>query len=240
MKKTLLTLLVLSLCACNYLFSQDAGFYFGPKAGLTIGMQNWNQSERDPLLSYHGAIFIESIDIDYRGSLFAQIGYHTRGSSIRVFNINNGVAFNDGYKFRNASLMLGAKKRIRTSKFSVPYYFFGVRLEYNVSNNLEDIQERFAQSPSVAFYPTPFFVNNWTYGASIGGGLEFLGSAYVQPTIEFTISPDLSFQYNSPVIPNVVSPFNGQLISIPERTIRNVTFEISMVVRFLREVVYID
>ena len=64
MKKTLLTLLVLSLCACNYLFSQDAGFYFGPKAGLTIGMQNWNQSERDPLLSYHGAIFIESIDID--------------------------------------------------------------------------------------------------------------------------------------------------------------------------------
>ncbi|NNE26699.1 MAG: hypothetical protein HKN09_07630 [Saprospiraceae bacterium] len=240
MKKLLLLCVTLLAFSTSKLLSQDAGFYFGPKAGLTIGMQNWNQSERDPLLSYHGALFMESIDTDYRGSLFAQIGYHTRGSSIRVFNINNGIAFNDGYKFRNLSLMLGAKKRIRTEKFSVPYYFFGVRLEYNVSNNLEDIQERFALSPSVAFYPTPFFVNKWVYGASIGGGIEFLGSAYVQPTIEFTISPDLSFQYNSPVIPNVVSPFNGQLISIPERTIRNVTFEVSFVVRFLREVIYID
>ena len=219
--------------------SQD-GFYFGPKAGLTIATQNWNQSERNPLLNYHFAAFVESIDIDYKGSLFAQLGYHTRGSSILVSNINTGLRFSDGYKFRNLSFLLGAKKRIRTDNFSTPYYFFGIRLEYNLANNLGEIQERFENSPSSLFYPFEFFVNDFVYGASVGGGIEFLGSAYVQPTIEFTISPDLSFQYRSDPIPNVVSPYNGMTISIPERTIRNVTFEVSLVVRFLREVIYID
>jgi len=75
---------------------------------------------------------------------------------------------------------------------------------------------------------------------SIGGGIEFLGSAYIQPAIEFTISPDLSLQYQSPAIPNVISPYDGRTITIGERRIRNITFEISFILRFLREVIYVD
>ena len=215
------------------------GFYWGPKAGFTIGMQNWNNTERSPLLSYHGNVFIESIDIDYKGALYAQIGYHTRGSSINVFGLN-GFRLSDGYKFRNISLQLGAKKRLITEKLSTPYYFFALRLEYLISDNLQSFQDRFGQSVSSLFYPIPGFAKKIVYGLSVGGGIEFLGSAYVQPAVEFTISPDVSFQYQSPEIPNVISPYDGRTITIPERSIRNVTFEVSLMVRFLREVIYID
>lgn len=218
----------------------QAGFYFGPKGGLTIGTQNWNETDRKPLLSYHLVVFIESIDIDYKGSLFAQLGYMTRGSALTVFNINNGLRLNDGYKFRNLSLTLGAKKRWDGPKLSTPYYFFGVRAEYNVGSNLAEFDERFGNSPSALFYPKEPFVNAFTYGVSMGGGIEFLESAYVQPTVEFTIAPDLSYQYQSPEIPNVISPYDGSTVTIPERRIRNVTFEISFIVRFLREVIYVD
>ncbi|MBT8190270.1 MAG: hypothetical protein HKN67_01080 [Saprospiraceae bacterium] len=220
--------------------AQDGGFYFGPKAGLTIATQNWNEAERKPLLNYHFAAFIESIDYKYKGSLFAQIGYHTRGSSIFVSNINNGLRFSEGYKFRNISLLLGAKKRLITEKLTTPYYFFGVRAEYLVSDNLDEIQDLFSNSPSALFYPIDVYTNTFVYGVSFGGGIEYLGSAYVQPTLEVTFSPDFSFQYQSPEIPNVVSPYDGRTTTIPERRIRNITFEVSLVVRFLREVIYTD
>ncbi len=237
-KKSLFAILLFLISFCG--IKAQAGFYFGPKAGLTLASQNWNETERKPLLSYHFAVFIESIDIDYKGSLFAQLGYHTRGSSLSVFNLTSGLRLNDGYKFRNIALTLGAKKRIITSSLSTPYYLFGIRAEYNIANNLNEFDDRFGNSPSSLFYPKEPFVNKFTYGVSIGGGIEFLGSAYVQPTVEFTISPDFSFQYQSPLIPNVISPYDESTISIPERRIRNVTFEISLIVRFLREVVYVD
>lgn len=237
MQRKVFYLLIVCMSLSSLIKGQ--GFYWGPKAGLTIGLQNWNNTERSPLFSYHANVFIESIDIDYKGSLYAQIGYHTRGSSINVFGLN-GFRLSDGYKFRNISLQLGAKKRLRNEKLSTPYYFFGLRLEYLVSDNLQSFQDRFSQSVSSLFYPIPGFANKIVYGVSIGGGVEFLGSAYVQPAIEFTISPDLSLQYQSPVIPNVISPYDGRTISIPERRIRNVTFEVSLVVRFLREVIYVD
>ena len=228
---------VLIICfTCTFAKAQN-GFYFGPKGGLTIGVQNWNETERKPLLAYHFSAFIESIDIDYKGALFAQFGYHTRGSSLSIINLTSGLRLSDGYKFRNLSFVLGAKKRLITEKLSTPYYFFGIRGEYNIANNLASFQDRFSNS---LFYPQELFVNDFTYGMSIGGGIEFLGSAYIQPAIEFTISPDLSLQYQSPAIPNVISPYDGRTITIGERRIRNITFEISFILRFLREVIYVD
>lgn len=233
------SIIVAAVCMAFVFQSGAQGFYWGPKAGLSLGMQNWNNTERSPLLTYHGALFIESIDIDYKGSLYAQLGYHNRGSSINVIGIN-GFRLSDGYKYGNLALQLGAKKRLITEKPSTPYYFFGIRAEFNLTNNIESFQERFGQSSSALFYPIPGFEKSFVYGLSIGGGIEFLGSAYVQPAIEFTISPDLSLQYESPEIPNVVSPYDGRTITIRERRIRNVSFEVSMVIRFLREVIYID
>ena len=235
--RRIISLFIICLAVCTT--SKAQGFYWGPKLGPTIGMQNWNNTERSPLIAYHGAVFIESIDVQYRGSLYAQLGYHTRGSSISVIGIN-GFRLSDGYKFNNLSLQLGAKKRLINEKATTPYYFFGIRLEYTISDNLESFATRFSQTTSALFYPIPEGIKNFVYGLSVGGGLEFLGSAYVQPAIEFTISPDISLQYETPDIPNVVSPYDGRTITIPARRIRNVTFEVSFIVRFLREVIFID
>jgi hypothetical protein len=242
--KHLTTIVLIFLSAA--LIAQDenekvTGYYFGPKAGLTLAAQNWDGFQRNPLLAYHGALFIESFDPYYRGSLYAQLGYQQRGSSIRVSNITQGFNFQSGVVFNNLSASIGAKKRIDTGSYQrVPYYFVGVRAEYNVSNNTQEIQERFSGGASSLFYPVPTFVNDFVYGLSFGGGFEFVGSEYVFPAIEFTISPDISLQYESPGGIPIINPFNGQSTELQERRIRNITFEFSLVLKFKREVILVD
>lgn len=236
--KYIIALLAISILSSSELNGQTeevGGFYFGPKLGPTIGLQNWDGFERRPMFNYHAAVFIESLDRDFKGSFFGQLGYHSRGSGLNVFNIG-GFSNNQSFVFRNLGLMLGVRKRLLTKTLHTPYYFVGVRAEYQLSNNLRDIQERYA-SP---FFPVPEFVNNWTYGISFGAGYEFLGSDFVQPAIEINISPDLSFQYQSPSIPNVVNPYTSQPTTLPERKIRNITLEITFSLRFLRRIVYIN
>lgn len=245
MKKYLIVLSFFILSTA--LISQDdtgeriTGFYFGPKAGLTMANQNWDGYERRPLFSYHGAIFMESFDPYYRGSLFMQLGYQNRGSSLTINNLSGGFNFSEGLTFSNLAVTIGAKKRLLiTSISSTPYYYVGVRGEYNISNNTEDIQERFSSSAASLFYPFPTYVNDFVYGITFGGGFEFVGSEFVFPAIEFTVSPDLSFQYRSPDGIPVVNPFNGQPTTLPERKIRNVTFEVSLILKFKREVILLD
>lgn len=216
------------------------GFYFGPKLGLTLGTQNWDGAERRPMANYHFALYTESLDPDKTGSLFAQVGYHSRGSGLNIVNLTLGFNSNQAFIYRNLNVTLGVKKRLLTEKLSTPYYFVGVRGEYQLSNNLAETQDRFQLGASSLFYPVDIYVNKFTYGLSFGGGFEFQGSKFVQPGIEFTFSPDLNFQYRSPEIPFVTNPFNGLTTSLPERKIRNLTFEISLVLRFLREVIYLD
>ena len=210
-------------------------FYFGPKGGLSFALQNWNSSERDPLFATHAGLFIESADPELKGSIFAAAGYHTRGSSIRIVNFNQGLNFTDGYRFRNVSVILGAKKRIETTSNSTPFYAFAIRAEYNINTNLSDFEEY--QS---LFYPIDFYVNKFLYGVSVSGGFEFPMSEFVIPFVEFTVSPDLSLQYRQPALGNIISPYNGATITIPERRIRNISFEVSVGFRFFREVVVID
>lgn len=229
-------LLFILVCLSSGLTAQDeevGGFFFGPKAGLTIGTQNWDGLERRAMLNYHGAIFIESFDRDFKGSFFAQLGYLSRGSGLNVFRIG-GVTTSQAFIFRNLGLTLGAKKRLLTKTLYTPYYFLGLRGEYQLSNNLQQIQDRY-NSP---YFPIPVYVNNFTYGFSFGGGIEFLGSDLVHPALELTISPDLSYQYQAPSIGNVINPFNGLTTSVPERSIRNITIEVSLIIRFMRRVVF--
>jgi len=238
---------ILCLFCTSFLTAQEEevdpnnvkGFYFGPKLGLSLGTQNWNGYERQPMVNYHFALFTESLDPDLRGSLYAQLGYHARGSGLRVQFINVGSSSNQAFVYRNLSLGLGVKKRLVTPALSTPYYFVGIRGEYNLNNNLREISERFSSSASSLFYPFEEFVRKITYGITFGGGFEFYGGEFVQPAIEFNISPDLSFQYVSEATA-VINPFNGQTTTLQAESIRNVTFEISLVVRFLKEVIYID
>jgi hypothetical protein len=207
-------------------------FYFGPKAGLAINTQQWNNFERDALFSLHGDLFIESYSEGSTSSLYAQVGYHTRGSAVRLqgFNI---PSFSNAFKFNNIVLIAAAKRLVSDKKNIKPYYVLGIRGEYTVSNNLDE----YTQFQSI-FYPLDFYVNKFNYGFVVGGGFDFELSDLYGAFIEFVVSPDISFQYQQPAIPNVISPFNGQTVTISERRIRNLSLEITFGMRFLRKVEY--
>ncbi len=208
-------------------------FYFGPKAGIAINTQQWNNFDRDPLFSLHGDVFIESYSEDATSSLFAQLGFHTRGSSIRGFGINTGNSFTNSFKFHNLMFMAGAKQILNREKKFRPYYLFGVRAEYTVGTNLTEF-ERFQST----FYPFDFYVNKFLYGLTIGGGFEYdMGELY-GGFIEFNLHPDVSLQYEQPAIPNVINPFDGRTVTLGERSIRNLSLEITVGIRFLRKVEY--
>ncbi len=221
----------------------QGGYVFGIKGGPTVAFQQWNSFERDPLLRYHGAVFIESLD-DEQFTLFAQAGYHIKGSSIffPAFVNQNGnrfSSFNRTFQFRNASLILGAKQKFDFGVSNKLFYSFGVRGDYTISTQLrpEGVDET---DPFFFIYPFEGFVNEFNYGITVGGGLEVPLSELVGFSLEATINPDFSLQYNQPDIPNVIVPGVSGNGVIGERRIRNITIEVTVGLRFLRKIEYVD
>lgn len=213
------------------------GYYFGPKGGSVIGFQNWNGFDRDPLFAYHGDLFIESLDESGSGSLYASIGYHVRGSATRVISPMQGFNYTQGFRFNNISLGLGAKKRFRTAGSWTTYYHVGIRGEYNVNTDFGNASSNLL---TTAFFPFEELTNKFTYGISGGAGMEYFLSEFITPFFEFTISPDLSFQYRQEAIPNVTNPYTGTLTTLPERQIRNLSIELTIGLKLLRKIIYVD
>lgn len=246
MKKTFLLIIAALLGMSGQASAQ--GYYFGVKGGLSIGVQSWNGFERDPLLGYHGIVFIESLSEDNRFSLFAQAGYHQRGSAFRNLFFSN--VFNGGFTrapatefiFNNASVILGGKQKYDFAANTKVYYSFGIRGEYTVNTNLGKYELFNELNPGFAIYPfnTYEFIRRINYGITVGGGFEVALSEFVGGLVEFTVNPDFSDQYRQPPIPNVTDPYTGELRTVPERRIRNLTFEVSLGLRFLRKVIYIE
>jgi hypothetical protein len=221
------------------------------KLGPALGTQTWNGTDKAPLLRYHGALSVETYTTENNSSVYAQIGYHARGSSTR-FRRTFGFLpsgqqvqvnpFNINYVFHNAALVVGMKKKrqLGTSE-NRAYYHLGLRGEYTFATNLQALGDSTQTNPIFfGLYPLENYVKRVNYGVNIGGGLEFKFSDYYAGNIEFTISPDFSRQYFSPLIPNVYSPYTGTNTSLPEQTVRNVSFELSFGIRMLRVVEYID
>lgn len=238
----------LTWCSALLLFTASAGAQstaFGIKGGLSMGVQRWNGFEQDPLIKYHGIASVESADETSQFALFAQAGYHLKGSALRnrnFFNPLNGEIYRppaQEFIFRNISMTLGLKRKYELASLVRGYYLMGLRGDYTVSTNLDSYRSINELNNSL-FFPDDFFVQKWNYGMALGGGLELAFSELVGATLEFVINPDFSFQYRQPAIPNVLDPFTGQNRTIPERTIRNLTFEVSAGFRFLRKVVYVD
>lgn len=219
-------------------------FAWGIKGGPLIGLQKWESLQRDPLFKYQGSLFIESVPEDNTFSLFAQGGYHIKGSALRNqrYFFTNGDLFTPStteFLFRNASVVLGAKQKFDFGLTGTSYYSFGLRADYTLSTNLDDYKSG-GNIVSLSF-PADGFVKKFNYGVTVGGGLEFPINELVGTVIELTLNPDLSFQYRQPPLNNVTSPYNpGQNINISERRIVNVTLELSVGFRFLRKVEYID
>ncbi|MCB0623145.1 MAG: hypothetical protein KDC43_04290 [Saprospiraceae bacterium] len=217
-------------------------YAFGLKGGLTLGVQQWNSFDRDPLFKYHGIAFIESYDEADLFSVFAQAGYHIKGSAIRnsVFSLGNGntvKAPTQEFQFRNLSLTLGGKKKYDLNSTKA-YYMLGIRGDYTLSTNLSEYEE---VNQFLSFYPSDNWVRKWNYGVTFGGGFEFPFAELMQGLIEFTVNPDFSRQYWQPAIPNVPNPRDpANSLTIPERKINNITFELTLGLRFIRLVEYID
>lgn len=227
-------IIILALCLFTSITAFSQSFWFGPKGAMSFNIQNWNGFERDPYVSFNGDIFIETDNEYSRGSLYAQLGFHTRGSSTRV-NFFNGDAQNQSFQFDNLVLEIGAKQKLTSRTNAGPYYMVGLRGEYTLGTNLSEYTVY--QS---AYYPVEDFVRKFNYGVTVGGGWDFEFSELIGGLIELTVNPDLSNQYEQQAIPNVVNPFNGQTITLSERKVRNLTFEIKFGLRFMRKVEYID
>ena len=225
-------------------------YAFGIKGGLTVGLQKWDGFERDPLYKYHGIAFIESAEEGSPFALFAQLGYHVKGSAIRtkeqVFNSPTGLrtfpATTQEFQFHNVSLTLGGKRKYDFTSNTKVYYLLGIRGDYTVSTNLGSFDEN---TTHYSFYfnrPVEENVRKFNFGATIGGGFELPLTEFVSANIELTVNPDFSRQYYREPINNVIIPNSGtnNTTNLPEQTIRNTTLELSIGLRFLRKIEYID
>ncbi|MEZ4910976.1 MAG: hypothetical protein R2774_08945 [Saprospiraceae bacterium] len=227
----------------SILFSYNSSaqsFWFGVKGGGAMNLQNWGNgttfsTNRDPLFSLNSDIFIESYDHDKKGSLYSSLGIHTRGSSLKFFNIGNVFQGNQSFKFHNVALELGAKKSLKWDNEFNPYFSLGIRFEYTVGTNLDDYL-----SFGTFYYPHNDFVRKFNYGVSAGGGFEMLLSDLVGIFAEFSIHPDLSIQYEQPPLIGVTEPFTGNTVNIGLQQVRNVSIEFKIGIRLLRKVEYSD
>jgi hypothetical protein len=217
MKKIIFSLFI---CISGSLYSQSVYEFFG---GPSIANQNINGQATQPLFGYHLGFGVEDISsLNY--GLFARLGYHQRGSSVR-FRFNDPISgalsnqFTRSVVMHNIALSLGGKKYGQLTSKSQWYYFLAVRGEYTAATKFE-IYENWEQD-----------VRRWNAGASIGGGLTFpigkLGGA-----LEFGVHPDFTNQIFSP--PGIVRipEFNINQ-QVQEQRIRNLTFELSLFVRLL-------
>lgn len=232
-------LLVLSLFFVHHGFSQS--YWFGAKGGAAMNFQSWGDGSfsgsvnRDPLFSLNSDIFIESYDEYKKGTLYAQVGYHTRGSSFRFFSFNNTFTEQQGFKFRNIVTEVGAKKTLNLGKELEPYFILGIRGEYTIGTNLDD----YINFGSL-YYPVSEFVRKFNYGVTAGGGFEMKMSELSNVFIEFSLQPDLSFQYEQQPLFNVIDPWTSQPVNLGLRQVRNLAVELKVGVKFLRKVEYID
>ncbi len=211
------------------------------KGGLAIGTQRWNAfSNRAPLFRYQGAVAVETADSD-EFSIFSELGYHVRGSAVRFINLSAGAATNflsQTFEFNNLSLSIGGKQKFgyRNAK---AYYLIAIRGEYTLWTNLGKYED---QNNTYLFLPVEGLVRRFNYGVTVGGGFEWSFGELVGGVLEFSVSPDFSYQYRQPPLEGVPNPnlSQGGTINIPERQIRNLSFEVSLGLRFLRIVEYID
>ncbi len=231
-------LLLVAFCGIiNLSFSQ--GFAFGFKTGITTAFQKWTSySRRAPLLSPTGNIYIESLSEENKNALFAQAGYHIKGSQIsNSFGISQQNGFErKKFKFNNISLMVGAKQKKDWGE-SKAYYGIGFRGEFTHKTNLKEYEELNKRFP---IYPIEGAVKRFTYGFTFSGGLEMPITDLIGGVIELSINPDFGQQYFQPENPIPFKDYRGREIRIRESKIINITIELTVGMRFLYKVIYVD
>ncbi|MEQ8703888.1 MAG: hypothetical protein RIC19_08200 [Phaeodactylibacter sp.] len=240
-------ILIAGLSAFTLAMLQAQGTVYGIKGGFTMATQQWDALNTDALFLPQGDFFIEDVPESNAFSLFASLGYHPKGSALRNRFFNN--VFNgqltrvppERFIFHNASLVLGAKQKFDIGRGESRFFYsVGVRADYTFDTNLDAFDEINNFFFTTLPVDDPTYIREFNYGVTVGGGMEYNISEFVGLSLELNLHPDFSFQYEQPEIPGVTDPFTGNQTTIPERQIRNIAFEVSLGLRFLRKVVYVD
>ena len=205
------------------------GTVYGVKGGFTLANQNFDAYTRQNIGTWHADVFLETLPEDKRYTLYAQLGPHTRGSSINFPAYTNQQGMNvsrstEDFRFLNLALQIGGKQKFEFKEDLNGYLMVGIRGEYNLSSSFPRFYENLEDE-----------VNKVTYGVSFGAGIETLFSEYVGGLIEVSVHPDFGEQ--------VLIPAQQSLISsrvIPEKGIKNMSIEITLGLRFLHKVIYVD
>jgi len=157
---------------CYTMTSAQWGTAYTFKGGLTLGAQKWNSQERELKFGGHAAVMIESVDQESGTGLFAQAGFHQKGSRLVFQSTTYTNQANEqvtlprrsySQPFNNAAVVLGAKKYKQLSDYITTYIGIGVRGDYTVSYDL--------------YYGRDYmdeYVRKFNYGLTSMGGLEFL------------------------------------------------------------------
>jgi hypothetical protein len=224
--------LVLSLLVGSMAMIHAQGTAFGLKSGLSVGTQNWSSfGNNSPLFKPHYLFSIESLDVEDRFSFYLETGYHTRGTAYRFVGSSPGFSFQNvsrNIEFRNISLSGGLKSKKDFKNNMKSYVLFALRGEYTSGVNFEVFE---------IFEPgtRPF-----VYGITAGAGFEWAFTEHVGGVIEFRVSPDIARQIFVPSYQGLTDGFTGEVYNTREQNVRNVSFELSVGLRFLRKVVYLD
>lgn len=241
MKKTIVLFAIMTFLS-GILMAQSKAYSI--KGGLTVGTQKWENTERDPLLSYHIVGTMESAPEDNSFALFMEVGYHVKGSAwrnTRFTNQGGGITFSSQkFKYKNLALVLGVKKNYKETDNMSLYYLFGLRGDYTVGTNLGDY-ERFNEINGAPVFPFKEAVRKFNYGATLGTGVRFPFTEFISGVMEFTIAPDFSQQYRQgPFSANILINGASTNRTFAKREIVNLVFEVSLGLRFLHKIEYID
>ena len=228
-----IVLFIVAATFCQDLTAQS--FIFGAKGGMTMGIQQWNGFTRDPLFRWHGDAFVESWQEENRYALYASLGYHVRGGTIRTrawYDPDLMQEFDGGVTnmvFNNLVLGLGGKQKFIVGLDSRVYYNVGIRAEYTLGVDFDGYMASYEGAQ-----------NNFVFGVTAGGGFELPFSRYAGMFIEFTVQPDFTKQVFIPRQDTGFTDPNGNLIVLNEQNVYNLSLEFTVGFRFLREVIYVD
>jgi len=217
----LLVVIFLFFGAFSYTQAQSV---FGLKGGMLMGSQKWNQSKRDPLISYSGYMFWD-LKSNTNSNMMFQMGYRRPGSAIRVRNVYANVGGNvvdiGNYTremaFHNVSFMFGGKSRYELGR-NMGYYLIGGRVDITVAHK-NDIFGSFEDN-----------INLFTYGINAGLGIEIpvKRSDFI---IELQLAPDLGPQIYVP--PGIYyNRYTGQNQMMQEQRVFNFAAELMVGWRF--------
>jgi len=202
--------------------------YYGVKGGLGINNQNWDRGVNTgliftPLID----VFAESYDPGSLSRLYAQIGFHQRGSALGAFGFRRIAT----YTYSNVVVELGGRRQAFENDTYIGYYLLGLRGEYTLASNVGETQSLYNLTDEA-------YLRRFNYGATVGGGFEYDLGDGTSVFLEVTFNPDLSAQYDQPV--NLIFPnpnagqSQNQFVNIPAQRVRNYSLEVKVGYKWLR------